>query len=117
MSEAQHDRYEAIFAAIPAPFAFVDLAAMRANAGAMLAQSGGLPIRVASKSVRSRPVLERILALDPGFRGILSFTLPERSTSTRAASATSSSATRPRTAPRSRASRSWRPSARTTIQP
>lgn len=77
MSKALHDRYEAIFAAIPAPFAFVDLAAMRVNARAMLAQSGGLPIRVASKSVRSLAVLERIFALDPGFRGILSFTLPE----------------------------------------
>ena len=35
----------------------------------MLAQAGGLPIRVASKSVRSTAVLRRILELDPGFRG------------------------------------------------
>ena len=43
----------------------------------MLAQAGELPIRIASKSVRSLPVLRRILDLDPRFRGVLAFTLPE----------------------------------------
>ena len=43
----------------------------------MLAQAGGLPIRVASKSVRSIAVLRRIFDLDPGFRGVLAFTAPE----------------------------------------
>ncbi len=43
----------------------------------MLEQAGGLPIRVASKSVRSTAVLRRILDLDPGFRGVLAFTVPE----------------------------------------
>jgi len=70
-------RYEAIFAGIDAPFAFVDLDAMWANADSMLARRNGKPIRVASKSIRSRPVLERILSSDPGFSGVLSFTLPE----------------------------------------
>jgi D-serine deaminase-like pyridoxal phosphate-dependent protein len=74
---ALHERYEAIFAAIPAPFAFVDLDALEANGRAMLAQGGGLPIRLASKSVRSVAVLRRALELDAGFRGILAFTLPE----------------------------------------
>ena len=50
---------------------------MRRNSEAMLAQAGGLPIRVASKSVRSIPVLRRILELDPGFEGVLAFTAPE----------------------------------------
>lgn len=35
-----------------------------------------MPIRVASKSVRSRPLLERVLAR-PEYAGILAFTLPE----------------------------------------
>ncbi len=70
-------RYEALFESARAPFAFVDLDAMRANAEAMLAQAGGLPIRIASKSVRSTALLRRILYLDDGFRGILAFTLPE----------------------------------------
>lgn len=75
--EALYERYEGIFAGISRPFAFVDLDALEHNARHMLAQAGTLPIRVASKSVRSRAVLERIFALDERFRGILSFTLEE----------------------------------------
>jgi D-serine deaminase-like pyridoxal phosphate-dependent protein len=75
--EALHARYEAIFDSVTPPFAFVDLDALRANARFMLAQADAKPIRIASKSVRSVAVLRRILELDPGFQGILSFTLPE----------------------------------------
>ena len=76
-SETQKLRYDSILAAATPPFAFVDLDAMRRNAAMMLAQAGGLPIRVASKSVRSTALLRRILDLDQGFRGVLAFTLPE----------------------------------------
>jgi D-serine deaminase-like pyridoxal phosphate-dependent protein len=69
-------RYEAAFAGRDAPFAFVDLDAMWANAGDMVRRAGGKPIRVASKSVRCRALLERILARD-GFRGLMTFTLSE----------------------------------------
>jgi D-serine deaminase-like pyridoxal phosphate-dependent protein len=72
-----YERYEAAFADVQAPFAFVDLDAVWANAADMLRRSRGKPIRVASKSIRSRPVVERLLDLDPGFQGILAFTLPE----------------------------------------
>ena len=75
--EALKARYDSIFASIPPPFAFVDLGALPRNASRMLAQAGGLPIRVASKSVRSTAVLRRILDLDPRFRGVLAFTVPE----------------------------------------
>ena len=75
--EALRARYEALFASARAPFAFVDLDALRSNATAMLAQAGGLPIRIASKSVRSTALLRRILDLDDGFQGVLAFTLPE----------------------------------------
>ena len=50
---------------------------MRSNAEASQSRRRPLPIRIASKSVRSTAVLERILGLDERFRGILSFTLPE----------------------------------------
>jgi D-serine deaminase-like pyridoxal phosphate-dependent protein len=70
-------RYDAAFAGVAPPFAFVDLDAMRRNAAAMVAQAGGLPIRIASKSVRSTAILRRIFELDPGFKGILAFTAPE----------------------------------------
>jgi len=72
-----HARLERIFEGHDAPFALVDLGAMWSNAAEMLARSGGKPIRVASKSVRSRPVLERILARDDRFRGLMTFTLGE----------------------------------------
>jgi D-serine deaminase-like pyridoxal phosphate-dependent protein len=70
-------RYDSIFAGVTPPLAFVDLDAMRRNAAAMVAQADGLPIRVASKSVRSIAVLRRALDLDPAFRGVLAFTAPE----------------------------------------
>jgi D-serine deaminase-like pyridoxal phosphate-dependent protein len=74
--EALLERYESIFETLSPPFAFVDLDALEANAAGMRAQAGGLPIRVASKSIRSIPVLRRVLAIE-GFHGILAFTLPE----------------------------------------
>lgn len=74
---AAHARYEAAFEGRDAPFAFVDLDAMWANAGEMLARAAGKPIRVATKSVRCRPLLEAIAARDQRFRGVMTFTLRE----------------------------------------
>ncbi len=54
----------------------MDLAALRANAAAMTGRAAGKPIRLASKSVRSRTLIERVLRM-PGFRGVLAYTLPE----------------------------------------
>ena len=50
---------------------------MAANAAEMLGRAGGKPIRVASKSLRCRALTERILRSDPGFAGLMTFTLPE----------------------------------------
>jgi D-serine deaminase-like pyridoxal phosphate-dependent protein len=72
-----YERFEAVFGGRQAPFAFLDLDAVWANAADMLRRSRGKPIRLASKSIRSRPVLERLLDLDPGFQGALTFTLQE----------------------------------------
>ncbi|MFI6709832.1 amino acid deaminase/aldolase [Nonomuraea sp. NPDC050478] len=69
-------RYDRATAALEPPFAILDLAAMRANAASMVRRAAGKPIRVATKSLRSRPVLERVLAIE-GFRGLMAFTLPE----------------------------------------
>jgi D-serine deaminase-like pyridoxal phosphate-dependent protein len=71
------ERYERVFAEVEAPFAFVDLRAMWANAEAMLGRAGSKPVRVASKSIRCRAVLEAILARDERFRGLMTYTLPE----------------------------------------
>ncbi len=72
-----HDRYEEIFAEVEAPFAFVDLDAMWANAAEMLGRAGGKPIRVATKSIRCRALLEGILRRDERFAGLMTYTLPE----------------------------------------
>jgi D-serine deaminase-like pyridoxal phosphate-dependent protein len=72
-----HERYERIFAEVEAPFAFVDLDAMWANAEAMLERAGGKPIRVATKSIRCRELLARILRRRERFAGLMTYTLPE----------------------------------------
>ena len=58
------------------PVVALSLAALARNAGDLTRRAGGLPVRVASKSVRSRAVLEAVLAL-PGYRGVLGYTLAE----------------------------------------
>ncbi|HXW47388.1 MAG TPA: amino acid deaminase/aldolase [Streptosporangiaceae bacterium] len=74
--EASLRRLDSATAALDPPFAVVDMRAFRANAAAMVSRAGGKPIRLASKSVRCRHLIEQVLAMD-GFRGILAYTLPE----------------------------------------
>jgi D-serine deaminase-like pyridoxal phosphate-dependent protein len=75
--EREYGELERIFAGVDVPFALVDLDAMWSNAREMLGRAAGTPIRVATKSVRCRALLEAILERDPGFRGLMTFTLPE----------------------------------------
>jgi D-serine deaminase-like pyridoxal phosphate-dependent protein len=75
--ERSYEELEAICADLDPPFALVDLDAMRSNAREMLGRARGTPIRVASKSVRCRALLASILEREPGFRGLMTFTLPE----------------------------------------
>jgi D-serine deaminase-like pyridoxal phosphate-dependent protein len=58
------------------PLAVVDLAAFDQNAADLVQRAGGMPIRVASKSVRCRHLVERVLRR-PGFAGVMSYSLPE----------------------------------------
>jgi D-serine deaminase-like pyridoxal phosphate-dependent protein len=70
------ERLRTATAHLDAPFAVVDVDAFRANAADLVRRAAGRPIRVASKSVRCRRLLGA--ALDqPGFAGVLAFTLPE----------------------------------------
>ena len=62
-------------AALEPPFAVVDLDAFDRNAADLLRRAAGTPVRLASKSVRCRALIERALAA--GLEGILAFTLPE----------------------------------------
>jgi D-serine deaminase-like pyridoxal phosphate-dependent protein len=77
VSARSHAEFETIFAEVEAPFAFVDLDAMWSNGDAMLSRAAGKPIRVASKSLRCRALLERVLARDERYAGLMTFTLPE----------------------------------------
>ncbi|MFC7497255.1 MULTISPECIES: amino acid deaminase/aldolase [unclassified Nocardioides] len=61
---------------LPTPVFVVDLDAFDANADDLVRRAGGLPIRVASKSLRIPALIERALAHD-GFRGVLAYTLRE----------------------------------------
>jgi D-serine deaminase-like pyridoxal phosphate-dependent protein len=58
------------------PLAVVDLAAFDDNADDLVRRAAGRPIRVASKSVRCRTLLDRVLAR-PGFAGLLCYSLRE----------------------------------------
>ncbi|NIH77582.1 alanine racemase [Amycolatopsis viridis] len=58
------------------PLAVVDLAAFDANAADLVRRAAGVPIRVVSKSVRCRFLIERALAT-PGFAGLMCYSLAE----------------------------------------
>ncbi len=58
------------------PYGIISVQALAANASSMLERANGTTIRVASKSVRVRSVIDSVLAL-PGFHGILAYTLEE----------------------------------------
>lgn len=63
------------------PLAALDLAALDANADDLVRRANGVAVRVASKSVRCRAVLERVLGADltarGGFAGIMAYSLRE----------------------------------------
>jgi len=58
------------------PLMVVDLDAFDANVADLVRRAAGKPIRLATKSVRVPALIERALA-DPGFHGVLSYTLRE----------------------------------------
>lgn len=66
------ERLDAATAGAPAPLVAVDLDALEANADDLVRRAGGTPVRVASKSVRVRHVLERVLER-PGFAGVMAY--------------------------------------------
>lgn len=70
------DALEAATAGLPAPLVTVDLAAFDANADDLARRAAGRPIRVASKSVRCRALLRRVLDR-PGFAGVMAYAVPE----------------------------------------
>lgn len=69
-------RYDEATKDVDPPLAIIDLDAFDHNAADMVRRAAGRPIRVASKSIRCRFLLERVLAM-PGYAGVLAYSLPE----------------------------------------
>jgi D-serine deaminase-like pyridoxal phosphate-dependent protein len=69
-------RLTAATTSLDPPLAALDVAALRRNTADLVRRAGGTPIRVASKSVRCRWVLENVLA-GTGFSGIMGYSLRE----------------------------------------
>ncbi|MBB4895032.1 D-serine deaminase-like pyridoxal phosphate-dependent protein [Streptomyces olivoverticillatus] len=69
-------RYDRATGHLDAPLAVVDLRAFDANADDLVRRAHGKPVRIATKSVRCRALLERVLARD-GFAGVMAHTLAE----------------------------------------
>jgi D-serine deaminase-like pyridoxal phosphate-dependent protein len=74
--DALRNRLDRATARLETPIAALDLAAFDDNAAELVKRAGGKPLRVASKSVRCRALLERVLAT-PGWHGVMAYTLPE----------------------------------------
>ncbi|MDD7916724.1 alanine racemase [Actinomycetospora callitridis] len=70
------DRWDRATADLDPPFAIVDVDAFDANLDDLVARAAGLPIRLATKSLRCRALIER--AVDrPGVTGLMCYSLRE----------------------------------------
>jgi hypothetical protein len=78
-SQREHElraRYDQATADLDPPLAVVDLDAFDRNAADMARRADGRPIRVATKSIRCRYLIERVLAR-PGYQGLMCYSLAE----------------------------------------
>jgi D-serine deaminase-like pyridoxal phosphate-dependent protein len=73
---ALKERLDRATAGLQAPFAVVDLDAYDRNTDDIFRRAGGTALRVASKSVRCRTLVDRVLGRSP-VAGIMSFSLAE----------------------------------------
>ncbi|MDD9350463.1 alanine racemase [Mumia sp.] len=70
------ERLERLTRDLETPYAVVDGAALAHNTAELVRRAGGVPVRVASKSLRVRAILDRTLAHD-GYAGVMSYSLDE----------------------------------------
>ncbi len=75
-AEALRERYDRATADLDPPLALVDLDAFDRNAADLTRRAANHPIRVATKSLRCRYLIERALAR-PGYQGGMCYSLPE----------------------------------------
>src|SRR5579859_1336376 len=69
-------RYDKASAELEAPLALADLGAFDANSADIARRAGRLPIRLATKSVRCRALIERALTREQ-YASLMSYSLPE----------------------------------------
>ena len=75
-AEALRERYDRATGDLDPPLALVDLDAFDRNAADLTRRAVNRPIRVATKSLRCRYLIERALAR-PGYQGVMCYSLPE----------------------------------------
>lgn len=71
--EQEYDAYRTALADVTLPAAFVDLDALEANIATVQGRAAGMRVRVASKSVRCRAILDRVTDAD-GIRDLMCYT-------------------------------------------
>jgi D-serine deaminase-like pyridoxal phosphate-dependent protein len=69
----EYDAYRTALADVPLPAAFVDLGALERNVATVQDRAAGCRVRVASKSVRCREILDRVTDAD-GIAGLMCYT-------------------------------------------
>lgn len=73
-----YEYYRTIFRNQPLPFAFIDVDLLEQNVREVTRRAAGKKVRLASKSIRSVPILNRLFAASPTcFQGIMCFTARE----------------------------------------
>lgn len=72
-----YGQYAAVLKNLRLPCAYVDWNLLRVNANLTRMRARGLPIRLASKSLRSAFLIKKILAEIPGFSGVLAYSARE----------------------------------------
>ena len=65
LSSKDRARLDGATAGLDPPFAVVDLDAFDTNAGDLLRRAGGTPVRLASKSVRCRELIDMLFYQNP----------------------------------------------------
>ena len=76
-AERSHADWKKLLADQSLPLAWVDLDALDRNTTALLQRAGSLPIRIATKSVRTRWLLEYLLSASPRLQGLMTWSAAE----------------------------------------
>jgi len=77
VTEKTYQDYLRVLAGQQAPYALLDLDLLDLNIQALLKRAGNLPVRIASKSIRCRWVLDYLLQASPQFQGLMTYSAAE----------------------------------------